>query len=113
MNCESGKSYDRRICYYGNSCETDESCYIPKAPEILDVCFDIRVTGLEYSEGTYTELLLYNSDFDVGTPLLNDSHTSTKICKKTKKKDVLIFEYLADDAVSLHFSFPSPMKSLG
>ena len=116
MNGKSGKSYDRKICHYGNPCE-DDSCYVPKAVDTppvgeftsnddqsLDVCFDIKVTGVSSSGGDYTKLSLYNADFDVGTPLLTDG-TLTKTCKKATKNESFIIEYLSDDAVSSNFLF--------
>ena len=69
-------------------------------PELVDVCFEIEVTGVSSSGGKYDQLLLYNADFDAGTSLLVDA-TKKKTCKKAKPKDILIIQYLSNDAVSL------------
>ena len=33
---KSGKSYDRKICHYGNQCENNDSCYISKETDPSD-----------------------------------------------------------------------------
>ena len=98
MNGKSGKSYDRKICHYGDQCENNDSCYIPNQSL---VCFNIKSTGVTSSGDDYEKLFLYNANFDNATPLNTLTDGEGKMgCKNAKENDIFIIEYHFNDGVS-------------
>ena len=72
--------------------------------QLVDVCFDIVETEAEGTSGEWNKLMLFNGDFNNGTPLYNGTVLQKTTCKKAKPKDIMIIQYLSNhDAVCCSF----------
>ena len=83
-----------------NEADSDES----SDEQLVNVCFDIAETEAEGTSGEWNKLMLYNGDFNNGTPLYNGNLLQKTTCKKAKPKDIMIIQYLSNrDAVGCSF----------